>query len=320
MKLPLLFTLFRKDLKIIEDEILKVSEVDSMILKETSNHLLSSGGKRIRPVFVLLCAKLGNYDIHKVKYAAAALELIHSASLAHDDVIDEAELRRGKPTISAKWDNKVAIYTGDYIFAHSISLIGKLDSPAAHKVVADTIVELCIGEVDQIEEKYDFDQPISKYYKRIERKTAILIAVSAQLGAIAAELSEEQQQKIYDFGYNIGMSFQIIDDILDFTGTEKELGKPAGSDLLHGNITLPVFYAMENPELKKLISTVTPETKPDELKVILDAIKSTDAIERSRIESDAYLNKAIKILDELPANKHKKNLYSITNYIGKRNN
>lgn len=320
MKLPLLFTLFRKDLKIIEDEILKASKVDESLLKETTAHLLMSGGKRIRPVFVLLCAKLGNYDIHKVKYPAAALELIHSASLAHDDVIDEADLRRGKPTINAKWDSKVATYTGDYIFAYATTLIGKLEDPVAHKVVSDTIVELCIGEIDQIEEKYDFDQPLWKYYKRIERKTAILIAVSAQLGAIAAKLSEDEQKKIYDFGYNIGMSFQIIDDILDFTGTEKELGKPAGSDLLHGNITLPVFYAMENPELKELIRTVTPETNPTELKFILDKIKSTDAIERSRKESDGYLKKAIAILDELPANKHKKDLYSIVNYIGKRNN
>lgn len=232
------------DIDIIEKELEAKIQANSLLLKEASLYTLQAGGKRIRPVFVLLAGKFGNYDIEILKNVAVALEFIHMASLVHDDVIDDAELRRGKPAIKTKWGNKVAMYTGDYILALSLEIITKVKQPAVHQILANTIVEVCIGEIEQIRDKYRFNQNFRDYFRRIKRKTALLIATSCQLGAIAAGAKEDIHKKLFRFGYYVGMSYQIIDDILDFTSTEKALGKPAGGDLLQGNITAPVFYAM----------------------------------------------------------------------------
>jgi len=318
MKLPLFFSSYRKDLAIIEQELRGLSQSNSAILQSTTSHLVKSGGKRLRPIFVLLCAKFGDYDIHQVKYSATALELIHSASLAHDDVIDNAKLRRGVETISAEWDNRVATYTGDYIFMHAMQLVSKLNNPVLHQILAKTIVELCIGEMEQIQDKYNFDQNLRNYLRRIKRKTALLIAASGQLGAATAGVTKEMQQKLFLFGYYVGMSFQIIDDVLDFTASEKKLGKPAGGDLLQGNITLPALYAMENPNLKAKIVTVHSEMGQQELVPILDEIRASGAIEKCLALSQRYLQLAIRTIEHFPNTKHKKNLLDIAKYLGKR--
>ena len=252
MKYKLKYSFLNADLQLVEKELEAAIHADSTVLTEASLHLLQSGGKRIRPVFVMLAAKFGNYDIHVVKYVAATLELIHTASLVHDDVVDDADLRRGSATIKAKWDNRVAMYTGDYIFARALEIMSVIDNPLAHKILANTMVELCVGEIEQIKDKFNFEQNLRIYFRRIKRKTALLIASSCQLGAITAGVDEKIHQKLFKFGYYVGMSYQIIDDILDFTASEEELGKPAGSDLLQGNITLPVLYCDERPCFKRV--------------------------------------------------------------------
>jgi heptaprenyl diphosphate synthase len=320
MKLKAMYSFLNSDLRAVEKELEETVQTDYAQLSEAALHLLQAGGKRIRPVFVLLAAKFGDYDIERIKHVAVALELIHMASLVHDDVIDDAELRRGRQTIKAKWSNRFAMYTGDYMFARSLERMAYLDNPLAHQVLANTIVEVCRGEIEQIKDKYRFDQNLRCYLRRIKRKTALLIAASCQLGAIAADAPREVAERLYLFGYYVGMSFQITDDILDFTGTEAQLGKPAGSDLLQGNVTLPVLFAMENERLKTKIATVVrPETTPDEMKEIIALIKQTDAIKKSYELSDRYLQKALCVLETLPNNKARSTLYDIAKYIGKRN-
>jgi heptaprenyl diphosphate synthase len=318
MKLKAMYSFLNTDLNIVEKELESSIQSDYPLLSEASLHLLQAGGKRIRPVFVLLGGKFGNYDIERIKHVAVALELIHMASLVHDDVIDDSELRRGKATIKAKWNNRVAMYTGDYIFARSLELMTKLENPLAHRILARTIVEVCRGEIEQISDKYRFDQNLRCYLRRIKRKTALLIAVSCQLGAIAADAPREVHERLYLFGYYVGMSFQITDDILDFIGTEEQLGKPAGSDLLQGNITLPVFFAMENEMVRSRILRITPETSPSEMKEIISMIKQTGAIEKSYEISNRYLEKAFAVLEQLPKNKARNTFHNIAKYIGKR--
>jgi heptaprenyl diphosphate synthase len=318
MKLKMMYSFLNSDLNIVEKELQETIQAKSPLLRQTSLHLLQAGGKRIRPVFVLLAGKFGNYDINVIKNVAVALELLHSATLVHDDVIDDAELRRGKPTIKAKWDNRIAMYTGDYILALSLELMTKIDNPLAHKILSHTIVEVCIGEIEQIKDKYRFDQNVRDYLRRIKRKTALLIAVSCQLGAIAAGVEEEIHKKLFRFGYFVGMSFQITDDVLDFTGTEKELGKPAGGDLLQGNITLPVLFAMQDENIRKKIERVHEDMDREELNELLTIIRNSGAIENSLAISDRYLEKALAVLNELPDNKAKKALRDIAKFIGKR--
>ncbi|MDK8639841.1 heptaprenyl diphosphate synthase component II [Niallia taxi] len=318
MKLKMMYSFLNSDLEIIEKTLEETVNANTSILRDSSLHLLKAGGKRIRPIFVLLAGQIGQYDIHVIKKAAVALELIHMASLVHDDVIDDSDLRRGQPTIKAKWDNKVAMYTGDYIFAKSLEIMSELKKPAAHKVLADTIVEVCIGEIQQIKDKYYFEQNVRDYFRRIKRKTALLISASSLVGAIASDVEEKHQKKLHKFGYYVGMSYQIIDDILDFVGTEEELGKPAGGDLLQGNITLPVLYAMEDEGIRKRVSTVHEEMDREELLEIIELIKSTDAIDRSMKISNAYLQKALDAIADLPKGRSKTALINIAKYLGKR--
>jgi heptaprenyl diphosphate synthase len=318
MKLKMMYSFLNNDLQIIEDELEATIQSEQALLQEASLHLLQAGGKRIRPVFVLLAGKLGDYDIHKIKYVAVALELIHMASLVHDDVIDDAEIRRGKTTIKAKWDNRIAMYTGDYIFAKSLELMTLVENIEAHRILSNTIVELCKGEIEQIRDKYNYDQNLRTYLRRIKRKTAILIAVSCQLGAISANVPASVHRSLFWFGYYVGMSFQITDDILDFTATEEQLGKPAGSDLLQGNITLPALYAMEDQELNEMIRCIHENSEADEIKEIIHLIKQSDAIDRSFALSDRYLQRAFKELEKLPNGLAKRTFNNVAKYIGKR--
>ncbi len=319
MNYKTVYKVLGKDLKKIESELEKALQSDSPLLQESSLHYLRAGGKRIRPVFVLLSARFGNYDFEVVKNVAVSLELIHMASLIHDDVIDDADTRRGRPTVKAKWDNRVAMYTGDYILARALEIITRLEDEEAHKILSKTMVELSVGEIEQIRDKFNFEQSMTTYFRRIKRKTALLIAASCQLGAIAAGVPREIHEKLYKFGYYAGMAFQIVDDILDFTASEKQLGKPAGGDLLQGNITLPVLFALKDPELRKKIVRVHEYMNPQEFQPIIESIRGTNAIRKSQEVSNLYLQKAERILYELPANRTKTLMETMLNFIGKRN-
>jgi len=319
MKLKLLYSDLKSDLDIIEKELAIAVNSSSHLLNEASLHLLLAGGKRIRPVFVLLAAKFGNYSIDSIKSVAVSVELIHMASLVHDDVIDDAETRRGRETVKAQWNNRVAMYTGDFLFANAIEYITDLQNTYAHEVLSQTMVELCIGEIIQIEDKHYFEQTVRDYLRRIKRKTAILISASCELGAIASEADEKTVKHLKWFGYYVGMSFQIIDDILDLTSTDEELGKPAGSDLAQGNITLPVLYVKNDPVIEPLLKEILDGTISDKDRLqLLTKIRQSDGINRAKQISNLYLQKALNEVKQLPANSAKKSLQNIALFMSKR--
>ncbi|MGB3259936.1 heptaprenyl diphosphate synthase component II [Paenisporosarcina sp.] len=319
MKLKMLYSDMRSDLDLIEKELEIAVNSSSDLLNEASLHLLHAGGKRIRPVFVLLAAKFGHYQIEQIKHVAVPLELIHMASLVHDDVIDDSEMRRGQPTVKAQWNNRVAMYTGDFIFARALEYITNIQNPKAHQILSYTMVEICVGEIIQIEDKFKLDQRLQDYFRRIKRKTALLIASSCQLGAVVSGADEKTANHLKRFGYYVGMSFQIIDDILDITSTDKELGKPAGSDLIQGNITLPILFLKDSPEFRSdLEYALTGNMSEDERLALVKRIRESDAIEKSKAISNRYLQKALKEIDALPASLAKKSLRDIALYMGKR--
>lgn len=321
MKIAKTYGYLKKDLDIIEESLNKVIQAEHPVLRDASTDLLKAGGKRIRPIFVVLSGQLGNFNMDRIKTVAVSLELIHMATLVHDDVVDDAKLRRGKPTIKHLYDNRVAMYTGDYILARALEEITTIKQANVHRLLAKTIVEVCVGEIEQIKDKFDFEQNVRDYLRRIKRKTALLIATSCKLGAIVSDIPEEQADKLYQYGYYIGMSYQIIDDILDFTSTSKELGKPAGNDLLQGNVTLPVLYAMKEKSFHTIIRKKfeNPETVTEaEMKEILNELKKTNAIDQSYKLSDLYLQKALKALDGLRDHTAKEKLKDIAKLIGRR--
>ncbi|MGN8647075.1 heptaprenyl diphosphate synthase component II [Gracilibacillus sp. HCP3S3_G5_1] len=321
MKLAKTYAFLKKDLSLIEDALEETVYADQPILHEASTQLLKAGGKRLRPVFVLLASQFGDYNLNRIKNVASSLELIHMASLVHDDVIDDSDIRRGKPTVKAKWDNQVAMLTGDYIFAKALQQFTEIDKPRAHQILAKTMMELTIGEIEQIKDKYNLEQNLRVYLRRIKRKTALLISSSCQLGAIAADADHETEKALVRYGYYMGMSYQIIDDILDFTASEKELGKPAGSDLIQGNITLPVLYAMENHSIRQELEKAFVDNRnisQNQLQPIINKIAKSDAITKARKVSDQYLQKAYESLNILPNIQAKEALANIANYIGNR--
>ncbi len=322
MKLVNLYNKMRPELVKVENRLQQEVDSEHLLLKQTAQHLLEAGGKRIRPVFVLLSGKFGQYNFDTLSKVAIALELIHMASLVHDDVIDNASTRRGYPTVKKEWDNLTAIYTGDYIMARALMLITELENPQIHKVLAKAIVRMCEGEVEQIRDFFNIDQDLPNYLKRIRRKTALLISVSCQLGALAAEADAKLVSALKMYGYYVGMAFQITDDILDFTATSEQLGKPAGSDLKQGNITLPVIYTLQQTEypeiaesLRKLI--LSPEL-PQNIELAIQMVKDGGGIDYSQVLSDRYLEKSFQILRQLPDISAKKQLRDIATFIGQR--
>lgn len=317
----LLFADIKKDLKKVESELLQYVQSDIPLLTETSAHLLKAGGKRLRPAFALLAGKFHNYSPTKLMPLAVALELIHMASLVHDDVVDASYTRRGIPTVKANWGNKVSVHTGSFLFAKSLDLVAKYENPQISGVLAKVSVEMCRGEIQQISTAFNVNQNIKDYFYRIKRKTALLIAASCRLGATATEAPNHIIHSLNMYGHFLGMAFQITDDVLDLTGDIKKFGKQIGSDLRQGIITLPVILSInDNSKDAKLLKEIikTEIKKESDIKLAIDIIEKSGAIEHSLEISNNYINKAKKELRRLPNVSTRDTLYYIADFVQAR--
>ncbi|WP_066636333.1 polyprenyl synthetase family protein [Desulfolucanica intricata] len=297
-----LFNEIKDDLKIVEKELHEVVKAPDALITEASTHLLNAGGKRLRPAFCLLGGKFYNYSLKKLLPLAVALELIHMATLVHDDVVDDSVTRRGLPTVKAKWGNKIAVHIGDYLLAKSLILISTYKEPIVSRVMADTSVMMSEGEIQQISSSYNVNQYLKDYFYRIKRKTALLISASCQLGAAACGAPKEIYLPLKRYGHYTGMAFQITDDILDMVADQRKLGKPIGGDLHQGIITLPVIYALNNsPKKERLKKLITKKDKSEnEVFEAIDIIKECGGIEYSFDIAEKYINKAKIQLAKLP--------------------
>ncbi|MHB9093901.1 MAG: polyprenyl synthetase family protein [Eubacteriales bacterium] len=315
-----LFNIIRTDLKTVEKELQKIVKTRDPLLTETSAHLLNAGGKRLRPAFALVAGKTYSYNPDKLIPLAMALELIHMASLVHDDVIDDSYTRRGIPTVKANWGDQISIYTGTYLFAQSLVLIAKCDNPVISRILAEISVKMCEGEIQQIVSSFDAQQTVKDYFFRIKRKTALLISASCELGAVACGAPDYHIRALARFGYYLGMAFQITDDILDLTASQHQLGKPVGSDLRQGIVTLPVIFALAaSPSRHRLAEIIANKNKKEgEVLETIKIIKNCGAIEKSFAVSNCYLAKAKKQLSYLPSGGATNCLTVIADSIGKR--
>ncbi|ATW28410.1 heptaprenyl diphosphate synthase [Candidatus Formimonas warabiya] len=315
-----LFKDIHSDLKTVEKEINRYIGAEEPVLTKASGHLLRAGGKRIRPAFALLAGKFYHYDLEKLIPLAVALEVIHMASLVHDDVVDASVTRRGRPTVKSKWGNRISLHTGDFLLGRSLVLISQYEDQRISRVLSRVSVEMCQGEIQQISASFDADQRFRDYLYRIKRKTALLISASCELGAVATGAPEGLTRALTRYGYHLGMAFQITDDILDLVSNEKVLGKPVGGDLRQGIITLPVIYALEHTrEKERLRELVTRQDKSaEEVKETIRLIKESGAIDYAFEISQKYLEKAKKELEKLPDVKTKKTFARIAKYIGER--
>jgi heptaprenyl diphosphate synthase len=319
MKLMDIYFSLKSDIDVVERRLHDEVHTPQRNLKKASTHLLKAGGKRIRPIFVLLAGKFGNYDVDRLTKVATALELIHSATLVHDDVIDDAALRRGTPTVKAEWGNRMAMYTGDFILARALVLISELPNVQFHQLLSKSIVSIVEGEIEQIRDFYNVDQNLRVYLRRIKRKTALLLAVSTTLGAIVADCKAETTRALERYGYFAGMAFQIIDDILDLTATSKKLGKPVGNDLRQGNLTLPVLYALEHsPEREVLRANIHRDMTEAQAVEAIRIVKASGGLEYARQLADRYMEKCLRALEGLPQIEATRQLTAIAHFINER--
>lgn len=312
-----LFSLVETELNIVEDELTKNINTKIELLNAASLHLIDAGGKRLRPAFALLAANLFKEDIDDVIPMAVALELVHMATLVHDDVIDDSLTRRGTITVKKGWGNRLSIYSGNYILARSLALVAQYKRSDLLEIIAKTSVQICEGEIVQMLGSFDVNIGLKNYLRRIQRKTALLIAVSCQLGALVANAPPKDIKSIQKYGYFLGMAFQVTDDILDLVADEEILGKQTGSDIRQGVITLPAIYAMQNSKHAKelKIALASPEICNNSTEKIIDMILDSNGIDFSYYVSKCYAHKAQEQLYNLPDTEVKKAFYDIANYM-----
>ena len=315
-----IFNPVSEELEQVEEQLLKSIDSELPMLDEAATHLIKAGGKRLRPAFVLLAARLFSDRIDYAIPLAAAVELIHMASLVHDDVIDNSQLRRGQPTVKNKWGNRVSLYTGNYVLAQSLRLVAKYQRQDVLAVLADASMRICEGEIKQMRSCYNIEQGLKDYLRRIDRKTALLISVSCQLGAMISSAGENDILALKRYGYYLGMAFQVTDDILDYVANEDILGKPVGSDIRQGVITLPAIYALKyddhREELARLLSS--PQDCLNQAEKIVEIVTDSDGIDYAYQVSNRYAEKARQQLDYLPDLPDKDSLYDIAAFISGR--
>lgn len=297
-------------------EILLSGDTNNADINNIISYLLDNSGKMIRPRLVYLTSSLYPHDPAIVRDIAAAVEMIHMASLVHDDIIDHALMRRGRESINGKWSNQYGVLTGDYLFASAFKLINYHGLLEIMDNITETIQIMCSGEISQMVMAYNVNISEDDYYEKTFRKTACLFASSCKTGAMASSMPDEEIKIMEQFGQCLGNAYQIIDDVLDFVSDSSLLGKPAGNDLLQGNITLPVIYALQT-QYGPWLKTAIEEKKLNRQKMakVISILKDTGGLEYSLNRSRKFLCQGTELLHNLPERPAIKELEDLAYYL-----
>ena len=283
------------------------------------SHLFNRGGKGMRPAVTLLASGLYGKEAPAAVTMATAVELLHIATLIHDDTIDNSLTRRGMDTISSRWDENVAILLGDYVFAASATFVCDTNNIRVIRRFSETIMDLSSGELMEYFNGHNAEQSRQLYEDRIYRKTASLFRTAAESGAILGGAPEEGIKALSDYGYNIGMAFQIVDDILDVSGDAEEIGKPVGNDLLQGVLTLPSIKLLERyPTDNPVRAFFADRSDKSHLQKSLKMMQESDILEECHAEAEEYCAKALRILEGLPESPSRESLSILAAYVTKR--
>ena len=309
--------------KELEDLELKLSESinsDINLATEVSNHLVSSGGKRIRPAICILVAKAFGYKGEDLMRLASSIELLHTATLIHDDVVDQSLVRRGKESIQAKWDNAHGVLVGDFVYSKAFQLMASFDNPEIIRALADSTNRISEGEVLQLSLKNSDFLLEEDYFEIIERKTAELFKVSATTAGILCSCNEDEIQSLGKFSSNLGIAFQIQDDILDYYGDENLTGKKLGKDFEEGKYTLPVILALKNtsPKNRSKLKSLFRSRKQEDFQNVLEILNSANTYEE--IQKVFFFYSAIceEELKNVPSNQYRDSLEDIVANLGTR--
>ena len=315
MELNQIYESIRDDLDKVKDSLKSISQIDFPWLSEQLNYVVKETGKGIRPALTLLSGKPYNYDLTYLLPMAVSVELMHTATLVHDDAIDKAIVRRGQPTINRIWGEDIAVLMGDYLFAKAGEFVSDTQTPRVIKLFSQTLATISSGEITQFLGAFKLEPSRENYFHRIYGKTAALFSLATESGAILSQAPEESVAILKEYGDNLGTAFQIVDDILDFTSTEEAMGKPVGSDLTQGTLTLPAMLLMERyPEdnpVKRLFETGDRKN----VALAIEMVRNSSIIDECYRVASEYCDKASRNLGLLPDNSSRQALSDLAKYV-----
>jgi len=315
-----LFKPIDRELEVVEEKLRQAADAEHAQLAEVLRYLLDSGGKRIRPAVVILASKFHEHDASKVPPLAAAVEMLHTATLVHDDLLDGSLLRRGNATLNAKLSAGAVILVGDYLFARAADLAAATESVPVVSIFSKTLMTICRGEIRHAFDEDGWRRTKEGYYYSTYSKTASLFAASAESGALLSGAGSATVRSLRDYGCNLGMAFQIVDDILDFVGDQAEMGKPIGSDLRQGTVTLPLLLYFEEHPKHDLLRAVFEgqEGREERIQSLVDLVRNSPAIESAREEARRFTMEAKEALRDLSANQYRQVMLDLADYLLER--
>lgn len=321
MTLEQLYALIGADMNAVDNVIRRRLYSDVALVRQVAEYIIQSGGKRMRPALVLLAAGALNYDGQHHHDMAAVIEFIHTATLLHDDVVDESALRRGRDTANAMFGNAASVLVGDFLYSRAFQMMVEVDDMRVMQVLSDATNIIAEGEVLQLMNCHDADVDEARYMQVIHYKTAKLFEAAARLGAILAKSTPEMEQAMADYGKHLGTAFQLVDDVLDYSGEEADTGKNIGDDLAEGKPTLPLIYVMKhgNPEQVACVRNAIENGGREDFPAVLEAIRQSGALDhaKARAVQEAELAKAA--IEPLGASNYKKALLQLTSFAVERN-
>lgn len=319
------FSLIQPELAGIERGFKQQLSSNVQIIENIGKYLSESGGKRIRPALLILASKLsGSAQPQSVTALGVVMEMIHTATLVHDDIIDRAEIRRGRPSTNARWGNEIAVLMGDWLYMTAFSMTLAERNLEILGILTTLTRLMTEGELQQLELRGRSDITEEQHFEVIRRKTAYLFSACAEVGGILAGVSRAEQEALRDYGMNIGTAFQMVDDILDFTASEAKLGKPVGGDLRDGKVTLPLIRALacSDGNARQLVETVIREAEFHSVpfSAIRELIETSHSLADARDEAERYARRARQNLQVFPATSYREALMDITHFIVSREN
>lgn len=316
LELGEIFYFIQDDLDKVKDNLNSITRVDFDWLSEQLGYVIKSTGKGIRPALTLLAGKFYDYNLEYLLAMATAVELMHTATLVHDDAIDKSDVRRGKATIYKIWGGETAILLGDYLFAKAGEAVSDTQSPRVTKLFSQTLATISSGEINQLLGAFKVDQTREDYFQRISGKTASLFSLSTESGAILSKAPETSVCLLKEYGYNLGIAFQVVDDILDFVSTEQALGKPVGSDLAQGTLTLPAMLLAEHyPEDNPITKVFQNIDREQNIARAIDMVCNSSITDECYKIASGYCHKARRILSQLPESSSRPVMETLSDFI-----
>jgi octaprenyl-diphosphate synthase len=316
MNLSTLLAPIADDMRQVDETIRARLASEVVLINEIGQYIIGAGGKRLRPALVLMTARAAGCRTAEPILHAATIEFIHTATLLHDDVVDESGLRRGRKTANAVWGNAGAVLSGDFLYSRAFQMMVDSGRMSVMQLMADTTNAIAEGEVLQLLNCGDPDVDEARYLRVIELKTARLFEAACRLGAIAADQPAVVQQRLHDYGHHLGIAFQLVDDLLDYTADPAVSGKNLGTDLAEGKPTLPLIHAMRHgsSEQSTLIREAIRHGRVEQLESVLAAVESTGAIPYTRALAERHCHAAIQTLSDLPDSPYKAALVQLAQF------